>query len=71
MSTQQEWPIRGYWIGYDPKTHQGRVSLQMDNDAPPDIDFKNLSAEDVSALAAILTRGGAYYHVSGIIGIKA
>jgi hypothetical protein len=70
MSAQQEWPIRGYWISFNPKNHLGRIALQLDNDAPPDVDFKNLSPEDVSAMAAILSRGGAFYHVQGFIGVK-
>lgn len=71
MSTEKHWPIKGYWIGFNPSTHQGIVGLQMDNDAAPDLKFENLSGDDVAALAAILTRGGAEYHSSGIIGIKA
>lgn len=72
MSTQKTvWPVLGYWIGFNPKTHAGTVALQLDADAPPDVTFQNLTADDVTALVAILARGGAqFYSDSGTIGIK-
>lgn len=73
MSEQpvKSWPIKGYWIAFNPDTHVGIVGLQLDNDADPDKTFENLSANDVAALAAILTRGGAEYRSNGLVVIKA
>ena len=72
MSTEQNvWPVRGYWIGFNPKTHSGIVGLQLDKDRDSDVKFENLTAEDITALVAILSRGGAeYYRSTGIIGIS-
>ena len=66
----KSYPIKGYWIGFNPKTREGVVALQMDNNPDPDVKFENLSSDDVAALAAILTQGGAEYRSSGIVGIK-
>ena len=74
MSAEQpvkSWPIRGYWIGFNPKTHKGLVALQMDNNADdPELTFKDLPGDDVAALAAILTQSGVEYRSTGLIGIK-
>lgn len=71
MSSPTDWPIKGYFIGYDPKTHQGRVLLDMvETQAGSEIKFENLTAEDIVVLTGILTRGGARYYKSGIVGIR-
>lgn len=70
MSPEKHVPIQGYWIRFNPVTHQGKLSLQMDKDPASDVEREGLSAEDVVALTAILTRGGAEYFADGSIGIR-
>jgi len=67
MSAQKGYPIKGYWIKYNPRTHQGAVWLNMDNDPQPELNLQNLSAEDVAAMAAILNSGRALYLPDGSI----
>jgi hypothetical protein len=71
MSTPPtDWPINGYWIKFDPHTHQGSVSLQLDNDPNPEMTIENLSGDDIAAIAALLSHDGARYYRSGFIGIR-
>lgn len=61
MSANQGWPILGYWIRFNPKTHVGVIWLNMDNDSQPEVMLNNLSPEEVAAIATILSSGRARY----------
>lgn len=67
MSANQGWPILGYWIKFNPKTHLGTVWLNMDNDPQPEVTLDNLPPEEVAALATILGSGRARYLADGSI----
>jgi len=69
MSDEKTRPILGYRIRFNPTTRQGRIQLQLDPDKEADVDKEGLSAEDIVAITAILTRGNAYYSSDGSINI--
>lgn len=70
MSDEKTWPIKSYRIRFNPTTRQGRIQLQLDTDNEADVDKAGLSAEDIVALTALITRGGAYYSSDGSINIR-
>ena len=65
------WPIRGYWIQFDPTTHRGAFWLNVDNDKEPELRKDNVSAEDMAVVTAILTTGRAVYFQNGSLGVEA
>jgi hypothetical protein len=67
MSANAGWPIRGYWIKYDPKTHVGTIWLNMNDSPQPELTLNNVPPQEVAAIAAILSSGRARYTSDGSI----
>jgi hypothetical protein len=67
MSANTGWPIRGYWIKFNPKTHMGTIWLNMNDSSQPEVTLNNLSPEETSAIAAILASGRAHLMSDGTI----
>ena len=70
MSQQNVWPVKGYQVVFNPRTHEGGVGLNLDNNPANDVKFENLTADDITAILAILKSGAEYYKNSGSIGVK-
>jgi hypothetical protein len=66
----KNWPVRDYWVRYDPATHCAKIWLSIENDPAPEVIKENLSAEDMAAIAVILLGGGARYFEDGSIGVE-
>jgi hypothetical protein len=67
MSANAGWPIRGYWIKFNSKSHTGTIWLNMNDNPQPEVTLDNLSPEEVAAIAAILASGRARYTSDGSV----
>jgi len=68
MSTQQKgWPVKNYWIKFDPKTSKGAIWLNMNDSSAPELNVQDISPQEVAALAVILGSGRARYMPDGSI----
>jgi|GEM_PF-6140217 len=66
----KNWPVKDYWVKYDPATHRAKIWLSIDSGPAPEVIKENLSAEDMAAIAVILLGGGALYFEDGSIGVE-
>ena len=66
----KNWPVKDYWVRYDPATHRAKLWLSIANGPAPEVIKENLSAEDMAAIAVILASGGALYFEDGSIGVE-
>lgn len=66
----KNWPIKNYWVRYDPATHSAKIWLSIENSPAPEVVKDDLSAEDLAAIAVILANGGALYFEDGSIGVE-